>query len=248
MEAVRSSITDLNRFGKVFKLAAFSPFDFVLDALNQCNAVSKGNCVLCGASAKNITAVIPYFGYARTDRKTQGRESIAAKLVANLITEAGADRVLACHLQSARPYVPMIWLWSHRMLAGLLEQEYTKKCSDAPLAIVDKRLHAHNFAEVMNLIGDVRGKVAVMVDDMIDTVGTIAKGAAMLCQGGASEVYACNTHAVFRCSKTDLSGYDDFYGFTYKLFDYLPLSFNIKVFAWMAVPSAVGRVVRRPEG
>ncbi|KAJ0110774.1 hypothetical protein Patl1_01179 [Pistacia atlantica] len=75
---------------------------------------------------------------------------------------------------------------------------FAKKLSDAPLAIVDKRRHGHNVAEVMNLIGDVRGKVAVMVDDMIDTAGTIATGAALLHQEGAREVYACCTHAVFR--------------------------------------------------
>ncbi|KAG5538811.1 hypothetical protein RHGRI_019382 [Rhododendron griersonianum] len=126
------------------------------------------------ASAKNITAVIPYFGYARADRKvswyyhiTQGRESIAAKLVANLITEAGAGRVLACDLHSGQ----------------------SMGYFDIP---VD---HVHG--QVMNLIGDVRGKVAVMVDDMIDTAGTISKGAALLHQEGAREVYACTTHAVF---------------------------------------------------
>ncbi|KAF2312663.1 hypothetical protein GH714_039433 [Hevea brasiliensis] len=135
------------------------------------------------ASAKNITAVIPYFGYARADRKTQGRESIAAKLVANLITEAGANRVLACDLHSGQSMARA--------------RAFAKKLSDAPLAIVDKRRHGHNVAEVMNLIGDVKGKVAVMVDDMIDTAGTITKGAALLHQEGAREVYACSTHAVF---------------------------------------------------
>ncbi|OEL31382.1 Ribose-phosphate pyrophosphokinase 1, chloroplastic [Dichanthelium oligosanthes] len=119
------------------------------------------------ASAKNITAVIPYFGYARADRKSQGRESIAAKLVANMITEAGANRVLVCDLHSSQAM-------------GYF---------DIP---VD-----HVYGQVMNLIGDVRGKVAVMMDDMIDTAGTIAKGAELLHQEGAREVYACCTHAVF---------------------------------------------------
>ncbi|KAB2017922.1 hypothetical protein ES319_D08G195300v1 [Gossypium barbadense] len=175
------------------------------------------------ASAKNITAVIPYFGYARADRKTQGRESIAAKLVANLITEAGADRVLACDLHSGQSMgyfdipvdhvycqpVVLDYLASKKICSGDLvvvspdvggvarARSFAKKLSDAPLAIVDKRRHAHNVAEVMNLIGDVKGKVAVMVDDMIDTAGTIAKGAALLHQEGAREVYACCTHAVF---------------------------------------------------
>ncbi|KAK8614202.1 hypothetical protein V6N13_122571 [Hibiscus sabdariffa] len=180
------------------------------------------------ASAKTITAVIPYFGYARADRKassinTQGRESIAAKLVANLITEAGANRVLACDLHSGQSMgyfdipvdhvhcqpVVLDYLASKRICSDDLvvvspdvggvarARAFAKKLSDAPLAIVDKRRHGHNVAEVMNLIGDVKGKVAVMVDDMIDTAGTIAKGAALLHQEGAREVYACCTHAVF---------------------------------------------------
>ncbi|XP_030966267.1 ribose-phosphate pyrophosphokinase 1 [Quercus lobata] len=175
------------------------------------------------ASAKNITAVIPYFGYARADRKTQGRESIAAKLVANLITEAGANRVLACDLHSGQSMgyfdIPVDHVYGQPVILDYLASKYicsddlvvvspdvggvararafAKKLSDAPLAIVDKRRHGHNVAEVMNLIGDVKGKVAVMVDDMIDTAGTISKGAVLLHQEGAREVYACSTHAVF---------------------------------------------------
>ncbi|KAK7330870.1 hypothetical protein VNO77_25076 [Canavalia gladiata] len=175
------------------------------------------------ASAKNITAVIPYFGYARADRKTQGRESIAAKLVANLITKAGADRVLACDLHSGQSMgyfdIPVDHVHCQPVILDYLASKtissndlvvvspdvggvararaFAKKLSDAPLAIVDKRRHGHNVAEVMNLIGDVKGKVAVMVDDMIDTAGTIAKGAALLHEEGAREVYACCTHAVF---------------------------------------------------
>ncbi|XVF51925.1 hypothetical protein PTKIN_Ptkin04bG0223300 [Pterospermum kingtungense] len=175
------------------------------------------------ASAKNITAVIPYFGYARADRKTQGRESIAAKLVANLITEAGANRVLACDLHSGQSMgyfdIPVDHVYCQPVILDYLASKticsddlvvvspdvggvararaFAKKLSDAPLAIVDKRRHGHNVAEVMNLIGDVKGKVAVVVDDMIDTAGTIAKGAALLHQEGAREVYACCTHAVF---------------------------------------------------
>ncbi|KAK4364544.1 hypothetical protein RND71_015902 [Anisodus tanguticus] len=175
------------------------------------------------ASAKTITAVIPYFGYARADRKTQGRESIGAKLVANLITEAGADRVLACDLHSGQSMgyfdIPVDHVYCQPVVLDYLASKkissddlvvvspdvggvararaFAKKLSDAPLAIVDKRRHGHNVAEVMNLIGDVKGKVAVMVDDMIDTAGTIAKGAELLHQEGAREVYACCTHAVF---------------------------------------------------
>lgn len=175
------------------------------------------------ASAKTITAVIPYFGYARADRKTQGRESIAAKLVANLITEAGAHRVLACDLHSGQSIgyfdIPVDHVYGQPVILDYLASKmisaddlvvvspdvggvararaFAKKLSDAPLAIVDKRRQGHNVAEVMNLIGDVKGKVAVMVDDMIDTAGTIANGATLLHQEGAREVYACATHAVF---------------------------------------------------
>ncbi|XWS74703.1 hypothetical protein CRYUN_Cryun01aG0020600 [Craigia yunnanensis] len=168
-----------------------------------------------GASAKNITAVIPYFGYARANRKTQGRESIAAKLIANLITEVGANRVLACDLHSGQSMgyfdIPVDHVYGQVLnlylktvcsddlvvvspdVGGVARaRAFAKKLSDAPLAIVDKRHHGHNVAEVMNLIGDVKGKVAVMVDDMIDTAG-----AALLHQEGAREVYACSTHAVF---------------------------------------------------
>ncbi|CAN1256809.1 Ribose-phosphate pyrophosphokinase 1, chloroplastic [Linum perenne] len=175
------------------------------------------------ASAKTITAVIPYFGYARADRKTQGRESIAAKLVANLLTEAGANRVLACDLHSGQSMgyfdIPVDHVYCQPVILDYLASKtissndlvvvspdvggvararaFAKKLSDAPLAIVDKRRHGHNVAEVMNLIGDVKGKVAVMMDDMIDTAGTISKGAELLHQEGAREVYACCTHAVF---------------------------------------------------
>ncbi|TVU48713.1 hypothetical protein EJB05_08358, partial [Eragrostis curvula] len=176
------------------------------------------------ASAKNITAVIPYFGYARADRKTQGRESIAAKLVANLITEAGAHRVLACDLHSGQSIgyfdIPVDHVYGQPVILDYLASKtvicpedvvvvspdvggvararsFAKKLSDAPLAIVDKRRHGHNQAEVVHLIGDVKGKVAVMVDDMIDTAGTISKGAELLHKEGARAVYACCTHAVF---------------------------------------------------
>ncbi|KAF3613934.1 Ribose-phosphate pyrophosphokinase 2, chloroplastic [Capsicum annuum] len=154
---------------------------------------------------------------------TQGRESIGAKLVANLITEAGADRVLACDLHSGQSMgyfdIPVDHVYCQPVVLDYLASKkissddlvvvspdvggvararaFAKKLSDAPLAIVDKRRQGHNIAEVMNLIGDVKGKVAVMVDDMIDTAGTIAKGAALLHQEGAREVYACCTHAVF---------------------------------------------------
>ncbi len=173
------------------------------------------------ASARQITAVMPYYGYARADRKTAGRESITAKLVANLITQAGADRVLAMDLHSAQiqgyfdiPFdhvygspVILDYLLSKQLedivvvspdVGGVARaRAFAKKLNDAPLAIIDKRRQAHNVAEVMNVIGDVAGKTAVLVDDMIDTAGTICEGARLLRKEGARQVYACATHAVF---------------------------------------------------
>ncbi|MBS3029852.1 MAG: ribose-phosphate pyrophosphokinase [Dolichospermum sp. DET50] len=173
------------------------------------------------ASARQITAVIPYYGYARADRKTAGRESITAKLVANLITQAGANRVLAMDLHAAQIQgyfdIPFDHVYGSPVILDYLVSKglqdivvvspdvggvararaFAKKLNDAPLAIIDKRRQAHNVAEVLNVIGDVRGKIAVLVDDMIDTGGTIAEGARLLRQEGASQVYACATHAVF---------------------------------------------------
>lgn len=173
------------------------------------------------ASARQITAVIPYYGYARADRKTAGRESITAKLVANLITQAGASRILAMDLHSAQIQgyfdIPFDHVYGSPVILEYLASKqlsdvvvvspdvggvararaFAKKLDDAPLAIIDKRRQAHNVAEVMNVIGDVAGKTAILVDDMIDTAGTICEGAKLLRQEGAKEVYACATHAVF---------------------------------------------------
>jgi ribose-phosphate pyrophosphokinase len=173
------------------------------------------------ASARQITAVVPYYGYARADRKTAGRESITAKLVANLMTQAGASRVLAMDLHSSQIQgyfdIPCDHVYSMPALIQYLESKklddivvvspdvggvararaLAKKLNDAPLAIIDKRRQAHNVAEVMNVIGDVKDKTAIVVDDMIDTAGTICAGAKLLREEGAREVYACATHPVF---------------------------------------------------
>ncbi|MGK7923622.1 MAG: ribose-phosphate pyrophosphokinase [Trichodesmium sp.] len=173
------------------------------------------------ASARQITAVIPYYGYARADRKTAGRESITAKLVANLITEAGASRILAMDLHSAQIQgyfdIPFDHVYGSPVVLDYLVNKdlsdivvvspdvggvararaFAKKLNDAPLAIIDKRRQAHNVAEVLNVIGDVKDKTAVLVDDMIDTGGTISQGARLLREEGARQVYACATHAVF---------------------------------------------------
>ena len=175
------------------------------------------------ASCRSITTVIPYFGYARADRRTQGRESIAAKLVANLLTEAGATRVVLMDIHSLQTIgyydIPVDHIHGEAVLLDYLTSKsfrpedivivspdvggvpraraFAKKLNDAPLAIIDKRRTGHNKAQVMNLIGDVSGKVAILVDDMIDTGGTLLAGAQLLRERGAVEVYACATHAVF---------------------------------------------------
>ncbi|MEO0803620.1 MAG: ribose-phosphate pyrophosphokinase [Cyanobacteria bacterium J06642_2] len=172
------------------------------------------------ASARQITAVLPYYGYARADRKTAGRESITAKLVANMLTHAGANRVLAMDLHSAQIQgyfdIPLDHVYGapaifqyirERSLSNIVvvspdvggvarARAYAKKL-DAPLAIIDKRRQAHNDVEVFNVIGDVRGRTALLVDDMIDTAGTISEGAKLLRREGAEAVYACATHPVF---------------------------------------------------
>lgn len=173
------------------------------------------------ASAKTINIVLPYYGYARQDRKAQSREPITAKLVANMITQAGADRVLTLDLHAAQIQgffdIPVDHLLGAPLLANyFLENNFkdkdivvvspdhggvtrARKLAEflhAPIAIIDKRRPKANVAEVMNIIGDVKGKVAVLIDDMIDTAGTITLAAQAIQDAGALEVYACCTHPV----------------------------------------------------
>lgn len=172
------------------------------------------------ASAQRVNAVIPYFGYARQDRKDQGRVALSAKLVANLITTAGAERVLTVDLHSGQIQgffdIPV-----DHLLAAPLLVEYVKKLNlenyvvvspdvgnvkrargyaerlDAPLVIIDKRRPRPNVSEVMNIIGEIAGRNVFIFDDMIDTAGTIVNAAYALKEKGAREVYACCTHPIF---------------------------------------------------
>lgn len=174
------------------------------------------------ASAGRITAVIPYYGYARQDRKVRARDPISAKLVANLITTAGADRILTMDLHAPQIQgffdIPV----DHLLGTPILVPYYNKKLPnksdvvvvspdhgsvartrnfaakyDASLAIIDKRRPKANVAEVMNIIGDVKGKTVLIVDDMIDTAGTLCNAATALVElGGAKDVYACATHGI----------------------------------------------------
>ena len=173
------------------------------------------------ASAHTVNVVLPYFGYARQDRTAAPREPITAKLVANMITQAGADRVLTLDLHAAQIQgffdIPVDHLLGAPLLANyFLENNFkdkdivvvspdhggvtrARKLAEflhAPIAIIDKRRPKANVAEVMNIIGDVKGKVAVLIDDMIDTAGTITLAAQAIQDAGALEVYACCTHPV----------------------------------------------------
>ncbi|MBP5426983.1 MAG: ribose-phosphate diphosphokinase [Clostridiales bacterium] len=174
------------------------------------------------ASAGRITAVMPYFGYARQDRKAKARDPISAKLVANLLTVAGADRILTMDLHAPQLQgffdIPVDHLVGVPILAQYFKEKFadhndlvvvspdvgsvtrSRKFAqrlDCPLAIIDKRRPKANVCEVMNIIGDIKDKRVILVDDMIDTGGTIINAANALVERGAKEVYACCTHAVF---------------------------------------------------
>ncbi len=174
------------------------------------------------ASAKSITAVIPYYGYARQDRKASGREAITAKLVADLLTQAGATRILAMDLHTgqiqgffnilvdhiyATPvivnYVKNINTEGSELvcvspdMGGVKRTRALAKQVGAPIAIIDKRRDKHNSAIACNIIGDVKDKICVMFDDIIDTAGTICEAARMLKEKGARDVYVCAVHPVF---------------------------------------------------
>ena len=175
------------------------------------------------ASAGRITAVVPYFGYARQDRKAKARDPISAKLCADIITTAGADRVLTMDLHANQIQgffnIPVDHLHGAGILANHIKEKIGGNVDDfivvspdlgsvtrsrnfaskigTSLAIIDKRRPRANVCEVMNIIGDARGKKVILVDDMIDTAGTLCNAAnAIVEKGGATEVYACATHAV----------------------------------------------------
>ena len=170
------------------------------------------------ASAERITAVLPYYGYARQDRKVSPRAPISAKLVADLITTAGASRVLTVDLHAGQIQgffsIPVDHLYASPVLLEYLKQlkndlvivspdaggverarAYAKRLN-VSLAIIDKRRDAPNVSQVMNIIGDVSGMTAVLIDDIVDTGGTLVRAAYALVEKGAKEVYACCTHPV----------------------------------------------------
>jgi len=171
------------------------------------------------ASARRITPVIPYYGYARQERKSKARDPITAKLMANLITTAGADRVVTMDLHAPAIQgffdIPVDHLPGVPILAeyfkskgldnvvvvspdhgGVQRARNLAERIGAPLAIIDKRRPEPNVSEIMNVIGDISGKHVIMIDDIIDTAGTITQGAQVLMDRGAIDVYACCTHPV----------------------------------------------------
>jgi ribose-phosphate pyrophosphokinase len=192
----------------------FSPGDNLMELLIMTDAAKR-------ASAKRITAVIPYFGYSRQERKDQPRVPISAKLVANLITVAGANRVLTLDLH-AEPIqgffdIPVDHLYaspvliSHFVRLKLKDlvvvspdtggvpraRAFAKRLgNDTPLAIIDKRRPGPNRIEILNVVGDVTGKNCLIVDDIMDTARTISEVAIILKKNGARDIYACATHGV----------------------------------------------------
>jgi ribose-phosphate pyrophosphokinase len=188
------------------------------------------------ASAKRITAVLPYFGYARQDRKPGPRTPISAKLVANLITVAGASRVLSIDLHAGQIQgffdIPTDNLFASPVIAADIKARYAnrnlmvvspdvggvvrarslaKRLDNAPLAIVDKRREKAGESEVMNIIGDVEDRTCILIDDIVDSAGTLCNAGAALKQQGATEVFAYCTHGVLsgaaaaRVAKSELS-------------------------------------------
>jgi ribose-phosphate pyrophosphokinase len=197
----------------VVQSTSYPANDHLMEVLIMTDALRR-------ASARRITAVIPYFGYARQDRKPGPRTPISAKLVANLITRAGADRVLTVDLHAGQIQgffdIPTDNLYAAPVLVrdikerlalsnimvvspdvgGVVRARALAKRIDAPLAIVDKRRERAGDSEVMNIIGNVTGKCCILVDDIVDSGGTLCNAADALLSKGAQEVYAYITHGV----------------------------------------------------
>lgn len=212
---INVNISETVRGADVFIIQPVSPPEvntYLMELLIMIDALKR-------ASAGRITAVIPYYGYARQDRKAKARDPISAKLVANLIEAAGADRLLTMDLHAAQIQgyfdIPVDNLIGGPILAdyfnGLGIEDLvvvspdlgsvtrSRKFADmldAPIAIIDKRRPKANVSEIMNIIGEIEGKNVILVDDLIDTAGTICNAAAALKEMGAKDVYACCTHAV----------------------------------------------------
>lgn len=205
----------------VVQSTSYPANDHMMELLIMMDALKRG-------SAKRITAVLPYFGYARQDRKTTARSPISAKLVANLITTAGADRVLTMDLHAGQiqgffdipvdnlfagtpvfvPYVNKAKTSNSLTVVspdvgGVVRARAFAKRMECDLAIIDKRREKAGISEVMHVIGEVAGKDCILIDDMVDSAGTICNAATALMQHGAASVRAIATHGVFSGSAVD---------------------------------------------
>lgn len=193
--------------------STLAPSDYLMELLMLIDAAKRASC-------RRVTAVIPYYGYARQDRKDQPRVSITAKLIANLLARAGADRIITIDLHSSQIQgyfdIPLDHLYASPVLlkslkslnledlviaspdvGGLKTARAYAKRMEAGIVLLDKRRPSHNDAEVMNIIGDVQNKNVVIVDDMIDTGTTFVKTAEALLEKGAKEIYGLCVHPVF---------------------------------------------------
>jgi len=211
---IRVHIEESIRGADVFVIQSLSRpvHDNIMELLLVADALER-------ASVRSVTAVIPYYAYARQDRKSRPREPIAAKLLANLLQASGIDRILTMDLHAPQIQgffdIPVDNLKGVPIIAKYLKTRITEDCVvvspdvggvsrarvlaehlGGSLAIIDKRRPRPNVAEVMNIIGDIAGKKCILIDDMIDTAGTITKGAEALLRSGATEVLACCTHGV----------------------------------------------------
>ncbi|MBA2876705.1 ribose-phosphate pyrophosphokinase [Anoxybacillus caldiproteolyticus] len=211
---IQINIEESIRGGDVFVIQSTSApvNEHLMELLIMIDALKR-------ASAKTINIVMPYYGYARQDRKARSREPITAKLVANLLETAGASRVITLDLHAPQIQgffdIPIDHLMGVPILADYFRSKNlndivivspdhggvtrARRLADrlkAPIAIIDKRRPKPNVAEVMNIVGQVEGKTAILIDDIIDTAGTITLAANALIENGATEVYACCTHPV----------------------------------------------------
>jgi len=196
--------------------------DNIMELLLMCDALKR-------ASAKRITVVMPYYGYSRQDKKTLAREPISAHLVADVITVAGANRVVSVDLHAGQIQgffdFPLDHITAMPLLASYIVQKnledmvvvspdagrvkVAKRLSDklhAPMAIMHKRRPEKNVAEIMHVIGEVDGKTAILIDDMVDTAGTMVEAAAALKKHGAKGIYACATHPILSGSAVERIG------------------------------------------
>lgn len=187
--------------------------EYIMELLIMIDALKR-------ASAERITAVIPYYGYARQERKTQPREPITAKLVANLLVSAGANRVLTMDLHAGQIQgffdIPVDQLEAVNILSNYFKEKNLDKVVvvspdvggtarargfsgriKKPIAIIDKYRSSFDDVEILHIVGKVKGKTAIIVDDIIDTAGSIIKGSQALLKAGAKDIYICATHPVF---------------------------------------------------